>query len=80
MKKYILLFLVTLLSSCALGPKPVIAKKDYLADKVSVDTSIRLAFAAYMKSCKVDAKLPTKVCKQKAQVYIEEYILEIMNQ
>ena len=72
---------LVLLSSCStLKNSDKEMTPSYLNDPITVDTAIRLAHAAFLKSCVTHSSLGFQKCKQSADLYVKEDILAIMDQ
>ncbi len=80
------LFLALILTSCASGglKSPITVKKDQY-EKVSVQTSLDLAFTSYLKACTEIMKENGQnnffdKCKKRAKSHVNKNILFILEQ
>lgn len=86
MKNLILIISAFILSACAHHSKPKLPDKPYMKDKVSVNTVLMQAHAAYVRGCleayqEIKPKeRGFKFCKKKADSYLEKDVISILEQ
>jgi hypothetical protein len=86
MRKYLFfVFISQILYSCSHSASYTDYQKDlkdkeFWKDPITVYTAVRLAHAAYLKSCVINSQFEFKQCKLLADKHVKEDILDLFNQ